>query len=100
MGFLRRLLGGAREGGGAGAADAGEVGPEAADAGEVGPGTADAELSVDEAERAHELELARQEAARLDELQQRQLRFADYSWTPPAQGGDKRADDEGRQTDG
>jgi len=124
MGFLRRLLGGAREGGGAGAADAGEVGPEAADAGEVGPGaadaggpgaadaggpgtadaggpgTADAELSVDEAERAHELELARQEAARLDELQQRQLRFADYAWTPPAQGGEKRADDEGRPTDG
>ena len=97
MGFLRRLFGGG-ESGEAGAADAGGVGPRSADADAAG--AADTELSVDEAERAHELELARQEAARLDELQQRQLRFADYAWTPPAQGGEKRADDEDRPTDG
>ena len=29
-----------------------------------------------------------------DELIQRQLRYADRSWTPPAQGGERRADDE------
>jgi ABC-2 type transport system ATP-binding protein len=31
---------------------------------------------------------------RLDELRQRQLRYADRAWTPPRQGGERRADDE------
>jgi len=101
MGFLRRLFGGGGEDDGTGAADAGGTG--AADVGGTGAadrGAApDTDLSVDEAERAHELELARLEAARLDELQQRQLRFADYAWTPPAQGGERRADDEDRPAD-
>ena len=44
-------------------------------------------------EVAYERELLREEAARLDELQQRQLRYAEYSWQPPAQGGPRRADD-------
>ena len=93
MGFLRRLFGGGGEDDGTGAADVGGTG--AADRGAA----PDTDLSVDEAERAHELELARLEAARLDELQQRQLRFADYAWTPPAQGGERRADDEDRPAD-
>jgi hypothetical protein len=101
MGFLRRLFGGGGEDDGTGAADVGGTG--AADVGGTGAadrGAApDTDLSVDEAERAHELELARLEAARLDELQQRQLRFADYAWTPPAQGGERRADDEDRPAD-
>jgi hypothetical protein len=101
MGFLRRLFGGGGEDDGRGAADVGGTG--AADVGGTGAadrGAApDTDLSVDEAERAHELELARLEAARLDELQQRQLRFADYAWTPPAQGGERRADDEDRPAD-
>ena len=101
MGFLRRLFGGGGEDDGTGAADAGGTG--AADVGGTGAadrGAApDTDLSVDEAERAHQLELARLEAARLDELQQRQLRFADYAWTPPAQGGERRADDEDRPAD-
>lgn len=71
MGFLRRLLGG----------DAPAETP-AFDAGEV-----DAE------ERQHELEVLRSEQERLDELAQRQLRYADYAWQPPAQGGERRADD-------
>jgi hypothetical protein len=45
-------------------------------------------------ERDRERELLRAEAERLDELQQRQLRYADMAWTPPAQGGERRADDE------
>ena len=107
MGFLRRLFGGGGEADGTGAADGTGRAADAdgaADAGGAGAAdrgaATDTDLSVDETERAHELELARQEAARLDELQQRQLRFADYAWTPPAQGGERRADDEDRPADG
>ena len=46
--------------------------------------------SEEERDRA----LLREEAARLDELQQRQLRYAEYAWRPPAQGGVRRADDD------
>ena len=28
-----------------------------------------------------------------DELIERQIRYAAYAWTPPAQGGERRADD-------
>jgi hypothetical protein len=71
MGFLRRLLGT----------------PVARD-----PAPIDAaELDADE--RRHELEVLRDEQARLDDLAQRQLRYADYAWQPPAQGGERRADD-------
>ena len=49
---------------------------------------------VDVSEREHELEVLRAEQDRLDELTQRQLRYADYAWQPPAQGGERRADDE------
>ena len=73
MGFLRRLLGGSP-----GDADAAPL----ADA---------AELEADE--REHELEVLRAEQERLDDLAQRQLRYAQYAWHPPAQGGDRRADD-------
>lgn len=46
-------------------------------------------------ENAHDRELLREEAQRLDDdLLQRQLRYADRSWTPPAQGGARRSDDE------
>ena len=51
-------------------------------------------VDLDAAERAHDLELARSEQERLDELSQRQLRYAAYAWEPPKQGGEKRADDE------
>ena len=49
--------------------------------------------AIDAEEREHELELLRSEQERLDELAQRQLRYADYAWEPPPQGGDRRADD-------
>ena len=49
--------------------------------------------TTDEEERAHELELARFEQDRTTDLVRRQQRYGDRSWTPPAQGGDRRADD-------
>jgi len=72
MAFLKRLFGGAPSGGEPAPADQSEI---------------------DAAERDYELELARAEQDRLDDLQQRQLRYADYAWQPPAQGGERRADD-------
>jgi hypothetical protein len=48
----------------------------------------------DASERDYELDLLRSEQARLDDLMQRQLRYARYAWQPPAQGGERRADDE------
>ena len=76
MSFLRRLLGGDDE-----------SKPPAAP-----PQTA-AELQ--EEEHARELELLRADAQRLDDdLIQRQMRYSGHSWTPPAQGTGRRADDE------
>lgn len=78
MGFLRRLLGGnATPTDGPGAAPAAPVDP----------------VDLDAAERAHELEVVRAEQERLDELMQRQLRYEKYAWQPPAQGGERRAED-------
>lgn len=75
MGFLRRLLGGGKTTGD-------ERGAAPVDAAEL-----------DAAEREHELEMLRADQERLDELTQRQLRYAKYAWEPPAQGGEKRAED-------
>ena len=82
MGFLRRLLGGQ------------EAPPE--------PPVPDP-AAIESEERARDLELLRDDQARFDELAQRQLRYADYAWQPPAQGGERRADDadpEGAGDDG
>jgi hypothetical protein len=90
MSFLRRLLGGERGGGPQDAPS--EPGEE-----EIGGSPLDepAEFAGDdaEAERTRDRELAREEAERLDELQQRQLRFASYAWKPADQGGHRRADE-------
>jgi hypothetical protein len=78
--FLRRILGG---GGGGGEGE-----PRGTDAA-AGAGSAD----DDEIER--DRRLVRDESERLDnELIQRQLRYADRKWVPPAQGGPRRCDDE------
>jgi hypothetical protein len=82
LSFLRRLLGGSE-------GDSNGSGTERATA---EPPLTAAEL--EEAERQHELEVAREEARRLTDLQQRQLKYSDRSWTPPRQGGERRADDE------
>jgi hypothetical protein len=82
VGFLRRLLGGERS------EDRASDDHAVTDTEE--PATP-ADLDVDE--RARDLELARFEQDRTDDLVRRQQRYADRSWTPPAQGGDRRADD-------
>jgi hypothetical protein len=81
MRFLHRILGGSRANDGDDEASTGVVDDKAA--------------SVDPAaeERQHELDVLRAEAERLDELTQRQLKYADHAWQPPAQGGERRADD-------
>ena len=78
MSFLKRLLGGGSD--------------ESEDGADNRPAPTASEIAADE--QAHELEMLKQEAGRLDDLQQRQLRYADKAWTPPAQGGERRADDE------
>jgi hypothetical protein len=81
MSFLRKLLGGS---------EGTETNGAAAEKAEAPPTAAE----LDEAERKYELDLAREEARRLSDLQQRQLRYSDRAWTPPRQGGERRADDE------
>jgi hypothetical protein len=76
MGFLRRLLGTTQH--------------EAES--HADPSQADA-VEADAEERAYELDLLEAEDARLDDLAKRQLRYASYAWQPPAQGGERRADD-------
>jgi hypothetical protein len=78
MGFLRRILGGG--GGTEAAADAPPTDP-----------TDQAQL--DSEERARDLELLRDEQARMSELTRRQLRYADHAWRPPDQGGERRSGD-------
>jgi hypothetical protein len=81
MSFLKRLFGG----------DPGPTEPSA-------PPSTPAEVEADE--RGYELDLARSEQDRLTDLQQRQLKYSDYAWTPPAQGGTRRADDEDTAKEG
>jgi hypothetical protein len=83
MDALRRLFGGGT---------AARTGDAANGSGERDAEPASAE-AIDAEERARELELLRAEQDRLDELVQRQQRYADRSWVPPPQGGSRRADD-------
>ncbi|HYO45008.1 MAG TPA: hypothetical protein VES19_17555 [Candidatus Limnocylindrales bacterium] len=88
MSFLRRILGGS--GKPAETSETSEAGVEPVDA-----------TSVVDAEIAREREILLAEARRLDDdLIQRQMRYADRAWTPPAQGGTRRADDEDESTEG
>ena len=80
MGFLRRLLGTAPT----------EPAGEPSQDGEPAAGGS----TADDDERARELELARFDQERVSDLVRRQQQYADRSWTPPAQGGERRADDE------
>ena len=80
MGFLRRIFGGGDSGDDA-------TKPRLDDDGE------DRSTEPDADERQHELDVLRSEAQRLDELTQRQLKYAEYAWQPPPQGGEQRADD-------
>lgn len=95
MAFIRRLLGNrpsdAAPNPSRGAADQAEpVDPAdpAVPAGPAGP------VDLAAAERAYEVEVLREEQARLADLTLRQLKYERYSWQPPRQGGDRRADDD------
>jgi hypothetical protein len=80
--FLRRILGG------------GDKPADERPAGDPASASASASAAVD-SEATRERELLLEEARRLDDdLIQRQMRYADRAWTPPAQGGTRRADDE------
>ena len=81
MGFLKRLLGG------------GDRQSDASAAAEAAPSAPTSPAELEAEERAHELEMLRAEQERLDELTQRQLRYEKYAWQPPAQGGERRAED-------
>ena len=73
MDVLRRLFGGSKP---------------------VAPPTPEADPAAVEAEeRARDLDLLNEDQARFDDLAQRQMRYAEYAWEPPAQGGERRADD-------
>jgi hypothetical protein len=82
--LLRRLIGGPSR----------ESGSDAQPADSTDPGT------LDEDERERELEILRGEQHRLDDLRQRQLRYERHAWQPPAQGGERRADDGDRSSPG
>ena len=89
MSFLRRVFGG-----GASSPDP----ADGADAGIDGQGQAAPEDRDDE---ARERALLAEDAERLsNSLLARQLRYADRAWTPPAQGGERRADDAQSRDDG
>ena len=97
MGFLKRLFGG----GDAAPADDpaatrdGDRDTDATPDPAPDAGSARASTSSVDDEQARDRELLREEARRLDDdLIQRQLRYADRAWTPPAQGGTRRSDDE------
>ena len=81
MSFLRRMLGGGGE--------------RPSDDGTRDGGEDRSPAAAADAEAARERELLLEEAHRLDDdLIQRQMRYADRAWTPPAQGGTRRSDDE------
>jgi hypothetical protein len=82
MGFFRRLFGGESN------SPSSEI-----DRSEDAPTVERDPATVEDDERARDLELLREEQERLDELARRQLRYAEYAWEPPAQGGERRADD-------
>lgn len=83
MSFLRRALGGGSKAG-SGPKPASPTAP-------VGH----APTTPEQDELARDRELAREDALRMaDDLRARQLRYAERSWTPPSQGGSRRADDQ------
>jgi hypothetical protein len=92
MGFLRRVFKDDRGRDQAAAGNQAAAGDQAAVPAPTRPRGPDDHLPDDEVER--ERALLRAEASRLDnDLIQRQMRYADRAWTPPAQGSERRADD-------
>ena len=91
MSFLRRLFGG--DGPATPAPETVDAGDAQRQTGALSEADAEIDADADTAERRRELDLLREEQARLDDLAQRQLRYARYAWQPPAEGGERRAED-------
>ena len=83
MGFLRRILGGG----------------DGAEAQDQRPADPTDQAQLDAEERARDVDLLREEQARMTELTRRQLRYADHAWRPPDQGGERRSGDEDDPSD-
>lgn len=82
MSFLRRVFGG------------GAARPDAADAADEAEDGLAERAPEDPDDEARERALLAEDAKRLsDGLLARQLRYADRAWSPPAEGGERRADD-------
>jgi hypothetical protein len=77
VGLLRRLLGAER-------AEPEQPAPVSA-------------AEADAAEEVYQRDLLREEHERMTDLQRRQLRYSDYAWQPPDQGGERRSDDADRE---
>ncbi len=69
------------------------------DAPDEQPATRTDQAELDAEEQARDLELLREEQARMSDLTRRQLRYADHAWHPPDQGGERRSGDEGDPSD-
>jgi hypothetical protein len=99
VGFLRRIRGGRGHPSEPTATETADDASEATSSRSAPPNSASSAPDLDADERALSLDLARSENERLDDLAKRQLRYAAYSWTPPAQGGERRADDQTTEGD-
>lgn len=92
MGFLRRIRGERAHPTEPTATETADDASEATSSRSAPPPPVPSAPDLEADERALSLDLARSENERLDELAKRQLRYAAYSWTPPAQGGERRAE--------
>ena len=100
MGFLRRIRGERGHPTEPNATETADHASEATSSRSAPPPSASSATDIEADERALSLDLARSENERLDHLAKRQLRYAAYSWTPPAQGGERRAEDRTAEGDG
>ena len=100
MGFLRRIRGERGHPSEPTASETADDASEATSSRSAPPPSAPSAIDIEADERALSLDLARSENERLDDLAKRQLRYAAYSWTPPAQGGERRAENPDAEDNG
>jgi hypothetical protein len=100
VGFLRRIRGARGHPSEPTATETADDASEATSSRSARPPSAPSATDIEADERALSLDLARSENERLDDLAKRQLRYAAYSWTPPAQGGERRAENPDAEDNG
>ena len=100
MGILRRIRGERGHPSEPTASETADDASEATSSRSAPPPSAPSAIDIEADERALSLDLARSENERLDDLAKRQLRYAAYSWTPPAQGGERRAENPDAEDNG